>query len=156
MELLLDAAKFNMTHVPYKGPALAMQDVMGGQVPCGFLAGPTVLPQVRAGKLVALAVSGAERSPLAPEVPTVAEAGYPGYDATFSMLLFAPRGTPQPVVESMHQAFANALKSPEVAEKIKLSDQQIVGSSPEEAAAKLASDSKKWAEVVTRINLRLD
>ena len=86
----------------------------------------------------------------------MAEAGYSGYDATFSMILFAPRGTPQHVVEAMHQAFGDALKSQEVSEKIKLSDQQIIGGSPGEAASKLASDSKKWGDVVRRINLQLD
>ena len=74
------AAGIQMLHIPYKGPAPAMQDVIGGQVDCGFLAGPTVLPHVRSGKLVALAVSGSRRSSLLPEVPTVAESGYPGFD----------------------------------------------------------------------------
>ena len=156
MELLLDAAKVSMTHVPYKGPAPAMQDVMAGEVPCGFLAGPTVLPQVRAGKLVALAVSGTKRSPLAPEVPTVAEAGYPGYDATFSLVMFAPRGVPEPVVKAFHKAFAEALESPELVARAKATDQEIVASSPAEAATRLAADSKKWAAVVKRINLQLD
>ncbi|MEG2632490.1 MAG: tripartite tricarboxylate transporter substrate binding protein, partial [Comamonas sp.] len=109
-ELLKSAAGIEMMHVPYKGPAPAIQDVMGGQVDCGFLAGPTVLQHVRAGKLVALAVSGAKRSPLLPEVPTVAQAGFPGFDATFSLLLFAPRGTPQPMIDAMHAALAGALQ----------------------------------------------
>ena len=100
-ELFSTTAGITMSHIPYKGPAPAMQDVIGGQVDCGFLAGPTVLPHVRSGRLVALAVSGARRSALLPEVPTVAEAGYPGYDATFSLVLFAPRGTPEPIVRSM-------------------------------------------------------
>ena len=112
-ELFKTASGAQMQHVPYKGPAAAIQDVMSGQVECGFLAGPTVLPHVRAGKLVALAVSGVRRSPLLPEVPTVAESGYPGFDATFSLVLFAPRGTPAPTIQAMYTTMAQALKQPE-------------------------------------------
>ena len=156
MELLQSMAGFEMVHVPYKGPAPATQDVVGNQVPCGLLAGPTVLPHVRSGKLVALAVSGNTRSPTLPEVPTVAEAGVPGYVADFSLVMFAPRGMPQPVVEQFRQAFVDALKSPDVTEKLRASDQQVVGSSAAQAADQLAADSKKWGEVARRIKLGLD
>jgi tripartite-type tricarboxylate transporter receptor subunit TctC len=156
MELLQSMAGFEMTHVPYKGPALAMQDVMGGQVPCGLLAGPTVLPQVRAGKLVALAVSGSRRSPTLPEVPTVAEAGVAGYVADFTLAMWAPRGVPDPIVARMRQAFVDALRNPEAAERLKASDQTLVGNTPAEAAAQLAADNRKWGEVARRIKLGLD
>ena len=156
MELLQSVAGFDMTHVPYKGPAPAMQDVIGGQVACGFLAGPTVLPQVRAGKLVALAVSGSRRSPALPEVPTVAEAGHPAYAADFTLVLMAPRGTPEPIVNRMRQLMAEALKAPDVAEKLRAGDQNIVAGTPAEAAAMLAADSRKWGEVARRIQLGLD
>jgi tripartite-type tricarboxylate transporter receptor subunit TctC len=156
MELLQSMAGFEMTHVPYKGPALAMQDVMGGQVPCGLLAGPTVLPQVRAGKLVALAVSGSRRSPTLPEVPTVAEAGVAGYVADFTLAMWAPRGVPDPIVARMRQAFVDALRTPEAAERLKASDQTLVGNTPAEAAAQLAADNRKWGEVARRIKLGLD
>jgi tripartite-type tricarboxylate transporter receptor subunit TctC len=156
MELLQSMAGFDMTHVPYKGPALAMQDVMGGQVPCGLLAGPTVLPQVRAGKLVALAVSGSRRSPTLPEVPTVAEAGVAGYVADFTLAMWAPRGVPDPIVARMRQAFVDALRNPEAAERLKASDQTLVGNTPAEAAAQLAADNRKWGEVARRIKLGLD
>ena len=156
MELLQHMAGFEMTHIPYKGPAPAMQDVLGGQVPCGLLAGPTVLPQVRAGKLVALAVSGHARSPTLPEVPTIAEAGVPGYEADFALVLFAPRATPEPIVTRFRQAFVDALRSPDVVDKLKASDQTVVGSTPAQAAAALAADSRKWGEVARRIKLGLD
>jgi len=93
-ELFSSVAGIQMNHIPYRGPAPAVQDMMGGQVQCGFLAGPTVLPHIRAGKLVALAVSGAKRSALLPEVPTVAEGGFANFDASFSILMFAPKSTP--------------------------------------------------------------
>jgi len=156
MELLQSMAGFDMTHVPYKGPAPAMQDVMGGQVPCGLLAGPTVLPQVRAGKLVALAVSGSRRSPTLPEVPTVAEAGVAGYVADFTLAMWAPRGVPDPIVARMRQAFVDALRNPEAAERLKASDQTLVGNTPAEAAAQLAADNRKWGDVARRIKLGLD
>ena len=156
MELLLHTLGFDMQHVPYKGPAPAMQDVLGGQVPCGLLAGPTVLPQVRAGKLVALAVSGSHRVPTLPEVPTMAEAGAKGYAAEFSLVMFAPRATPEPVVTRFRQAFVDALRSPDVVDKLRASDQAVVGSMPGEAARSLAADSIKWGEVARRIKLGLD
>jgi tripartite-type tricarboxylate transporter receptor subunit TctC len=152
-ELFSATAGITMSHIPYKGPAPAMQDVMGGQVDCGFLAGPTVMPHVRSGRLVALAVSGARRSTLLPEVPTVAEAGYPGYDATFSLVLFAPRGTPEPVVRSMHAAMSAALSSPDLVERLRQSDQEVLAASPAQTVTRLAADSKTWARVAKRINL---
>lgn len=156
MELLQHMAGFEMTHVPYKGPAPATQDVLGGQVPCGLLAGPTVLPHIRAGKLVPLAVSGATRSPTLPDVPTMAEAGVAGYRADFALAMFAPKGTPEGIVTRFRQAFVDALKSPDVTEKLKAGDQVVVGSTPAEAARTLAADSQKWGEVARRIKLGLD
>lgn len=155
-ELFSTTAGITMTHVPYKGPAPAMQDVIGGTVECGFLAGPTVLPHVRSGRLLALAVSGAQRSALLPEVPTVAESGYPGFDATFSLVLFAPRGTPEPIVNAMHTAMANALRLPDVVDKLRQSDQVVVAASPAQTAARLAEDSKTWGAVARRIGLSQD
>jgi len=155
-ELFSAAANVQMTHVPYKGPAPAVQDMLGGQVDCGFLAGPTVLPHVRAGRLVALAVSGAKRSPILPEVPTVAESGYPGFDASFSLVLFAPKSTPAPIVQKMHDALATALKAPEMIDKLAQSDQTVVADTPAEAAARLAQDTQRWGEVARRIHLRLE
>lgn len=153
-ELFKNLAGIDMTHVPYKGPAPAVQDVMGGQVDCGFLAGPTVLAQVRAGKLAALATSGAKRSPLLKEVPTVAESGYPGFDATFSLVLFAPKGTPKAIVDAMFKALDEALHHPDVIERLRQSDQVVVADSPEVSAARLAADFKTWGAVVKRIGLQ--
>jgi tripartite-type tricarboxylate transporter receptor subunit TctC len=155
-ELFKTVAGIEMTHIPYKGPAPAMQDVIGGQVDCGFLAGPTVLPMVRAGKLVALAVSGAKRSLLLADVPTVAEAGYPGFDATFSLVLFAPRGMPRSTIDAMHAALAGALKQPDVIERLRQTDQEVIADSPEASAARLAADSGTWGSVARKIGLQLD
>jgi tripartite-type tricarboxylate transporter receptor subunit TctC len=156
MELLQYMAGFEMAHVPYKGPAPATQDVLGNQLPCGLLAGPTVLPHVRSGKLVALGVSGSKRAATLPDVPTLAEAGVPGYEADFSLVLYAPKGTPPAVVERMRQVFVEALRAPEVQDKLRTSDQTVVGLSAAQSAAVLAADSKKWGEVAKRIKLGLD
>lgn len=156
MELLQHTAGFEMAHVPYKGPAPAAQDVLGNQVPCGLLAGPTVLPHIRAGKLVALGVSGSQRSPTLPDVPTLAEAGAAGYQADFTLAVWAPKGVPEPIVARFRQALVDALKSPDVVDKLKAGDQVVVGNTPAQAAAQLAADSKKWGEVARRIQLGLD
>jgi tripartite-type tricarboxylate transporter receptor subunit TctC len=156
MELLLATAGIEMQHIPYKGPAPATQDVVGGQVPCGFLAGPTVLPHVKAGKLVALAVSGAKRSPMLPEVPTVAEQGYPGFDATFMLVVLAPHGTPEAIVAAFQRSLVDAMRMPDVVDKLRQSDQDVIASTPAQAAEMLAATSKKWGVVARKIGLSLD
>lgn len=155
-ELFKSVARIDMVHVPYKGPAPAAQDLMSGQVDCGFLAGPSVLPHVRAGRMVALAVSGTKRSPLLPEVPTMAESGFPGFESTFSLVLFAPRGVPRPVIDAMRAAMETALRQPDVIERLRQTDQDVVASSAEAAVARLAEDSKKWGAVARKINLHID
>ena len=156
MELLSSTAGIKMVHIPYKGPAPAVQDILGGQVPCGFLAGPTVLPHIRSGKLVALAVSGAKRSVVLPEVPSVSEMGFANFDASFALVLFAPLTTPVPLIQKMHEALSSALKSPDMIEKLLQTDQAVVASSPEDTALRLAQDAVRWGGVARRINLRLD
>jgi len=155
-ELLLTTTGGQMVHVPYKGPAAAAADVMGGQVHCGFLATPTVLPHVKAGRLTALAVSTARRSPLAPEVPTAAEAGVPGFDAPFFLVLFAPSGIDAAILKRMSDEFSQALATPEVRQRAALMDVTTLGGSPEQATATLRAAAAKWESVVKRIGLRLD
>jgi tripartite-type tricarboxylate transporter receptor subunit TctC len=155
-ELLLSMTGVTMLHVPYKGPAPATADVMGGQVPCGFLAAPTVLPHVKAGKLRALAVSTRARSPLAPDVPTAEEAGVAGFDAPFYLVLFAPKGTPPAIVERMNAEMAKALAVPEVKQRAAALDIVTLGGSPQEARTTLEATARKWGPVVQRIGLKLD
>ena len=116
-----------------------------------------MLPHVRAGKLVALGVSGSSRSPTLPDVPTLAEAGVAGYQADyFTLMLWAPRGVPDPIVARFRQAFVDALRAPDVDEKLRAGDQVVVGNSPAEAADELAADSQKWGALARRIRLTLD
>jgi len=155
-ELLLSMTGVKMLHVPYKGPAPATADVIGGQVPCGFLATPTVLPHVKAGRLRALAVSTRARSPLAPDVPTADEAGVAGFDAPFYLVLFAPKGTPTAIVERMNAEVAKALADAEVKQRAGALDIVTLGGSPQDARTTLEATARKWAPVVQRIGLKLD
>jgi tripartite-type tricarboxylate transporter receptor subunit TctC len=155
-ELLLSTTGVSMLHVPYKGPAAATIDVMGGQVNCGFLATPTVLPHVKAGKLTAFAVSTAKRSPLAPDVPAAAEAGAPGFDAPFYLVLFASARTPGEIVTRMNREVVKALDLKDVKDRAAALDIVTVGGSPQEAARVLKDAASKWAPVVQRIGLKLD
>jgi tripartite-type tricarboxylate transporter receptor subunit TctC len=155
-ELLLSMTGVNMLHVPYKGPAPATTDVVAGQVPCGFLATPTVLPHVKSGKLNALAVSTRARSPIAPEVPTAEEAGVAGFDAPFYLVLFAPKDTPQAILARMNAEVAKALADPDVKQRVAALDIVTLGGSPQDARATLEATARKWAPVVKRIGLKLD
>jgi tripartite-type tricarboxylate transporter receptor subunit TctC len=156
MEMLLAATGVEMAHVPYRGPAPAAQDVLGGSVPCGFLAAPVVAPFVRDGKLVGLAVSGTRRSPSAPAVPTVAEAGVPGYDASFFELVAAPKGTPQAVIDRLQAEIAKALQDPDVVSRLAAADLEPVANKPADAAKQMRADHQKWRAVNERVKLQLD
>jgi len=155
-ELLFATTGVTMLHVPYKGPAAATTDVLGGQVHCGFLATPTVLPHVKSGKLKGLAVSTARRSPIAPDVPAAAEVGAPGFDAPFYLVLFARADTPGDIAALLNREVGKALDVPEVKERIGAVDIVAIGGSPAQAASVLKAAAAKWAPVVQRIGLRVD
>ncbi len=156
MELLLNMTGMQMVHIPYKGPAPAAQDVLANQVPCGLLAGPTVLPHVRSGKLIALAVSGQARSPTLPDTPTISEAGVKGYDADFSLVMWAPKQVPDDIVQKFRLALLDGLKLPESVERLKATDQVVIGSTSEETAVRIAKDYAKWGAVTKKIGLSLE
>lgn len=155
--LLLDATKTKMDHVPYKGPTPGTQAVLAGEVACGFLATPGVLPHVKAGKLTALAVSSAEPSPLAPEVPPLIKVlGRSDVEATFKLVLMAPKGTPAAVVAAVQAAVGDVLAQPEVRARLAKVDLVAVGSTPAEAQRVLQADGERWSRVVERIGLKLE
>ena len=155
-ELLLSMTSTSMVHVPYKGPAAATADVMGGQVHCGFLATPTVMPHIKSGKLQGIAVSTTARSPLAPDIPTAVEAGVAGFDAPFYLVLFAPKDTSAQIMGAMNREVVKALSAPEIRQRAASLDIVSLGGSPEEATRTLRSIAAKWAPVVKRIGLKLD
>jgi tripartite-type tricarboxylate transporter receptor subunit TctC len=156
MELFMSMTGISMTHVPYKGPGPAMQDVMAGQVPCGFLATAVVVPQAKAGKLKALAVSSANRSAMAPEIATAREAGVAGYDATFGEILLAPKGTPPAIIQQWRDEVAKAFQDPAVRERMIAIDLPPVANTPAEAQARARSESARWAKVVEQVKLQVD
>jgi len=156
MELYLSGAGLNVMHVPYKGPSPATQDVLAGQVPCGYLASPVVASYVSAGKLNGLAVSGDTRSVQAPDVPTMQQAGVAGYDATFREMLFAPKGTPAAIVDRMNDAVAQALARPDVKQKLQANDLDPRPESPEQTASRLRDDTAKWNAVIQKIHLQVN
>ena len=156
-EMFLQSTGATMRHIPYKGPAPATLAVLAGEVDCGFLATPTVLPQVRAGKLTALAVSSAQPSALAPDVPTLARAlNQPGLDITFKLVLQARRGTPAPIVRALEQHAAAIMAMPEIQEKLRASDLTAVGSNSADAERTIQADAARWAPVVKKLDLKMD
>src|SRR5882724_2204292 len=117
-ELFKSLAKVDLIHIPYKGSAPAIQDVMSGQVPMMFDTSVVAGPHIQSGKLRALAVTSSKRAPAFPNVPTVAEAGLPGYELVSWQAIFAPAGTPQPIVDRLYAEIAKILKSPEMQERL--------------------------------------
>ena len=155
-EMFQAATGVRMTHIPYKGPTAALQDLIGGNVHCGFLATPTAMPHVKSGRLIGLAVTSAKRSPLAAELPTMNEAGIAGFEASFGQLLLAPKGTPLAVVTALNEAFSAALGHPDVRARMLAMDLEFVPNMPEQAAMRLRTEATKWARVVERLGLRAD
>ena len=138
----------DMLHAPYKTDALAMPDLLSGEVPVMFMFQTTALPQVRAGKLRALAVSTAQRSPLAPELPTIAEAGVPGYEFSGWFGIFAPAATPTEIVNKLAAASIKAVQSPDLRERLSQQGFMPVASGPEQFAAFFRREVAKWARVM--------
>lgn len=156
-EMLLQATGIHMQGIPYKGPAPATLAVLSGEVGCGFLATPTVLQHVKANKLVALAVSSATPSPLAPEVPPLAKAlGRPDLDASFRLILQVASATPPAIVAQIERATADALQDPQVRAKLQASDLVAVGSSSADTQRVMRSEMARWEGVVKRLDLKAD
>jgi tripartite-type tricarboxylate transporter receptor subunit TctC len=152
-ELLADAAGVNMLHVPYKGEAPAINDLLGGQVDFIFGTMPALLAQVKAGKLRALAVGQTQRSAAAPDIPSMAEAGYPGVAVSGWTAIVAPAGTPAPVLKRLQEEVAKVLAMPDVRETLSKAGADPVGSSPEQFAAFIRSETVKWGAAVKRAGI---
>jgi tripartite-type tricarboxylate transporter receptor subunit TctC len=141
-------AGIDLLHVPYKGAAPAMTDLLGGQVDMMFAPAVSSLPLAAAGKLRALAVTSAKRSALAPDLPTIAESGLPGFDVVGWYGLAAPAGTPQPAIARLNAAANSVLKSPDLIEQFRLQGYEPVGGTPEEATAWIKAEVTRWTEVI--------
>ncbi len=146
----------DIQHVPYKGGSLAVADVAAGHVPFYFGNMSSALPQARAGRVRALAVTSAQRSPAAPEVPTMAEAGVTGCEISEWNALLAPAGTPSATIERLHSEVAKILAADEMKAKFADLGAQAIGSTPAELAAFLRGEMAKWAEVVKVANIKIE
>jgi tripartite-type tricarboxylate transporter receptor subunit TctC len=155
-ELLDTVTGIEMVHVPYKGAAPALNDLLGGQVSLGFVSLPAALPHVKAGKLRALGVTAAKRSDVAPDVPTIEEAGVPGYEVENWYGVLAPAGTPKEIVNKLNTEILKLLKTKEVKELLDNQGFEILQSSPEQFAAFEKTELVKWAKLVKLSGAKAD
>jgi tripartite-type tricarboxylate transporter receptor subunit TctC len=143
-------------HVPYKGTAQLLPDLIAGRVPMAIDSLPAHLPHIRAGKTRALAVASRARSATLPDVPTMAEAGLAGYESATNYTLFAPARTPADIVDKLNRETNAVLKMPEVIEKLASLGIVIVGGTTQQAQARVPTEVNKWADVIRKGNLQLN
>jgi len=155
-EMLKNAAKIDILHVPFKSAALAVPQVMGNHVSMVFSGMPLAMPHVRAGSLRAIAVSSATRSPAAPDVPTMAESGFPGFDITNWFAIFVPAGTPSPIVDKLYTDIARSVKDEEFMSRIRREGGDVNPISPKEFAQFLEAESEKYRKIVKESGITPD
>jgi len=155
-ELFDNMAGVKMTHVPYKGGGPAVIALISGQVSVGFATTPSVISYVKAGKLRGLAVTGAHRSPAIPGLPTISEAGVPGYEAGTWYGLLVPSGTPKEIIARLHADAVKVLKLPDVKARLDATGYEAIGSTPEEYAAYTRTEIAKWAGVIKASGVHVD
>ncbi|WP_233238243.1 tripartite tricarboxylate transporter substrate binding protein [Bordetella sp. LUAb4] len=155
-EMLKTAADIDVVHVPYKGTGAQLTDLLSGNIDAAAAGLPGLLPHARTGKIHLLAVGSAQRLAAVPDVPTVAEMGYPGFESVQWFGLLAPAGTPPQAVARLHQAALAALRSDTVRRRLEEDSSTPSGAGPQEFAAFIASEQTRWGEVVRRANLHAD
>jgi tripartite-type tricarboxylate transporter receptor subunit TctC len=155
-ELFRLMAKTNLVHVPYKGGGPAMSDLLGGQIPSVFASATTATPQVKAGKLRALGSTGAKRPASLPDVPTIAEQGYPGYEATNWYAFVAPSKTPGEIVARLNREIVKTLRDPETREQILKQGEEPTPSTPEELAKHMTREHATWGRVVKEAGIPVE
>ena len=155
-ELFKSYTRVDIQHVPYKGGAPAIADLIAGQIPIMFDNVPPLLPHVRSGRIKALAVTSLARLAILPDVPTLDESGLKGFDAVGWNGLLAPAGTPREIVGRLHTDVARILSSPQVRDNLTAQGAEVVGNSPDEFAAWIRAEVKKWAEVIRISGAKLD
>lgn len=155
-ELFASLTGVNMLHIPYKGSAPAMADLIGGRIHAMFDTAPSALSHIRGGNVRALAVTGTERLAELPDVPTFAEAGLASFNAPAWYGLLAPAGTPAPVVRYLNAEVEQVLKDPEIRQRLAQLGAQAVGGNPDTFAAFIQTESKRWGEVIRKADISLD
>ena len=155
-ELLKIEAKLDMTHVPFRGTGPALQAVIGGHVPMAYNPPSPLIPHIQSGAIRPIAITTLKRAAVLPEVPTIAEFGFPGFEATTWHALVAPAGTPKDVIAALHQATAATVNDPGVRKALTDLGVDVVGGTPEELRAYLKSEIPKWAQVVKASGAKVD
>src|SRR5262245_4696677 len=155
-ELFRMMAKAPIVHVPYKGGGPAMTDLLGGQIPSSFASAPSALPHVKAGKIRALATTGPARSSFLPDVPTIAESGFPGYEATNWYAFVAPGKTPKDVVGELNRQLVKVLSTPSVREQLLANGMEPQPSTPEELARYMEREYEMWGRVVKEAGIQAE
>jgi tripartite-type tricarboxylate transporter receptor subunit TctC len=156
LELFRLTAGLDVIHVPYKGGGPALAEVVAGQVQALFSIALSAMPQVKAGRVRALAITSAKRSPVAPELPTVAEAGLRGFEVIGWFGWLAPAATPRPIVNRLHAELIRALKLPAVRDVLLSQSTEPVGNSPQEFSAFMRSEHAKWAKLIKAANVKVE
>ncbi|AOG24397.1 Bug family tripartite tricarboxylate transporter substrate binding protein [Acidovorax sp. RAC01] len=155
-EVFASMAGVQMTHIPYKGSGPAVTDMLGGQVDLMFDSITSARPHIQSGKLRALAVTTARRSPALPDVPTVAEAGVPGYEVSPWFAVFARTGTPPEVIARLNKVLNDAMKQPDTLRKLESVGAEPIGSTPQELATHLNRELERWGKLIQQRNIRAD
>ncbi|MGZ8203515.1 MAG: tripartite tricarboxylate transporter substrate-binding protein, partial [Burkholderiales bacterium] len=155
-ELFKSMAGVDLVHVPYKGNVPAFADLISGTVSVSFPTITSGLPQVRSGKLRALAVTSRQRSTVLPDVPTIAEAALPGYEASTWYGMLAPAGTPSAIVNTLHRQMVEVLKLPDIREKLLAQGLEAGGATPGEFASTIAAELVKWKKVVAAAGMKAE
>jgi len=155
-EMMLDAADIKIRHIPYSGTGPAVSDLLGGHVQMMLPPIPSVIGLVKSGQLRALAVTGKERSPLMPDVPTVSEAGLPGFASEQLIGLMAPAGTPRPIIERLNSELRNAVTDPAISSRILEVGAAPLAGTPEAYTALAAADQKSWGTIVKKLGLHVE
>lgn len=152
-ELFASMAGINLMHIPYKGTGQALTDLLAGHIDIMFAPAQTVMPQVESGKLLALAETGSKRSESLPNIPTVAESGLPGYSAVGWFGLFAPAGTPKPIVQKINQAVMSVMSQSKIRKSMMERGSDPASGSPDDFAAFLRVDQAKWSKLIKENNI---
>ncbi len=155
-ELFKSMTGLDIVHIPYKGAATAVIDLIGGQVQLSFISAPGVVPHIKAGRLRVLAVTNAKRSALLPGVPTISESGLPGYESEGWHGLFAPARTPAAIVGRLYREFVAALRAPDISTQLVNGGAEPVGLPPDQFTVKLRNEIEKWAKVVKATHMKAD
>ena len=155
-ELFASMANIDMLHVPYKGSGPAVTDLIGGQVDYMFDSVTSAMPHIQSGKLRPIAVTTAKRSSALPNVPTVAEAGLPGYELSPWFAVYMPAGTPKPIVAKINTAILDAMKLPDVRSRFAAIGAEAIGSTPEQLAGHLDAEMATWGKIIQARNIRAD